>query len=452
MNDWFEAEQRVERAQQLSESQRWEEALTELDAALAINPNNAMWHAHRGYILEELDRWEEAATAYESSLEGEPGDPEVSVSLGVALSRLGRFGRALEVFNDLAKAQPDFEPAYCHRIGVYAELGRHEQAEEMFYLAQELDDACPHCFYSIGISLSARGQTERAAFCWRRVLELDPDYIGVNRRLAQAYRAQGKHDEAREYYLRELREDPGNTDLLFELADLALESGDIATAGAKCAQILELDPEHVESHFALGVIWLSRAQPGKALACFERVDALSDGVPDFQDFRRREAEALLALGRFGDARDRLTKAASDDPDDASIQVLLGQCLLAMHQPGEAADAFRRVLADDVWNAKAQHLLAVCLLTMDRPDDALEHCTSALRAKADYTPAMHTAARACLRLARWREARAMVAKALQVTPSDTDLLALSNTLWKYRFRYHIRRLTAPFRVFLRLLRS
>jgi len=56
MNDWLEAEQRVERAQQLSESHRWAEALTELDAALAIHPTNALWHAQRGYLLEELDR------------------------------------------------------------------------------------------------------------------------------------------------------------------------------------------------------------------------------------------------------------------------------------------------------------------------------------------------------------------------------------------------------------
>ena len=38
MNEWFEAEQRIERAQELTESQRWAEALAELEAALAINP------------------------------------------------------------------------------------------------------------------------------------------------------------------------------------------------------------------------------------------------------------------------------------------------------------------------------------------------------------------------------------------------------------------------------
>ena len=64
MNDWFEAEQRVERAQQLSESHCFAEALSELDVALSINPNNALWHAQRGYLLEELDRTAEAEKGF----------------------------------------------------------------------------------------------------------------------------------------------------------------------------------------------------------------------------------------------------------------------------------------------------------------------------------------------------------------------------------------------------
>lgn len=452
MNDWFEAEQRVERAQQLSESQCWEEALSEINVALSINPNNSMWHAHRGYILEELERWEEAAAAYEASLEVEPGDPDVSVAWGIALSRLGRFGKALEVFEEIARLQPDFEPAYCHRIGIYAELGRHAESEEMFYLAQELNESCPHCFYSIGISLAARGETERAIFCWRRVLELDPDYVGVHRRVAQACRAQGKHDEAREHYLRELREDPGNTDLLFELADLAVESGDATSAAAKCTQILELDPTHVEAHFALGCIWLGRGHPARALACYEQVEALSDGLPEFPDFDHRVAESLMALRRFSDARERLARAAAADPDNSGVGVTLGQCLLAMRQPDRAADALRRVLARDAQNATAHHMLAVCLLAQGRPEASLEHCTIAIQAKTDYVSAMHTSARACLQLARWRDARSALRRAMRIDPGNQDLPALAKVVWKYRLRHYVRRATTPFRFFLRHFQS
>ena len=139
-------------------------------------------------------------------------------ALGAVLARLRRFGRALHIFEDLAKQYPDLEPAYCHRIGIYAEISRHDKAEEMFYLAQDIDDECPQCFFHMGGSLIARGQFDRAIYCLQRVLELEPEYAGVNRRIARAYRAQGNRELAKEYYLREVRDDPGNTDVLYELA------------------------------------------------------------------------------------------------------------------------------------------------------------------------------------------------------------------------------------------
>ena len=58
MNDWQDAESRVERALQLSEAQQWDEALHELEAAIAINPNDPIWHAQRGQILDQLENFD----------------------------------------------------------------------------------------------------------------------------------------------------------------------------------------------------------------------------------------------------------------------------------------------------------------------------------------------------------------------------------------------------------
>ncbi len=449
MNDWLDAEQRVERAQQLSESRRWEEALAEIDKALAINPSNATWHAHRGFISEELEHWEEAAEAYANAYELEPGDREISVALGAALARLGRFSKALTIFEAIARLHPDFEPAYCHRIGIYTELGRHEQAEEMFYLAQELEEYCPHCFYHLGASLAAREQFDRAIYCWRRVLELCPEYIGVNWLIAQAFRSQGKLDVAKEYYLRELRDDPGNTELLFELAELTLESGEVAMATSRFAQIVELDPGHEAAHFALGEICLARGQPGKALQCFDAIKSIASGRPDLPGFDAKVGEALLRLGRFPEARERLEAAVVDadtEPDDALL--LLGTCLMAMGKIGEAGDTFRRILAVDDRHVLAHHRLAVCLLRQGRYAAALEHCQESLKAKPDFVMAMHVAVVAHLHLAQWREARSMLRRGLREEPKNPDLRRLSDRLWRYRVGFYTKRLLRPLRVFRR----
>ena len=77
MNDWMDAEQRIERAQQLFESSQWDEALEQIDRALDINPSNGSWWSSKGFLLDHLERYEEAIEAYESALEHDPEDREL---------------------------------------------------------------------------------------------------------------------------------------------------------------------------------------------------------------------------------------------------------------------------------------------------------------------------------------------------------------------------------------
>ena len=189
MNDWFDAEQRVERAQQLCESRRWEEALAELDAALDVNPDNATWLVNRGFLLDQLERFEDAVDSYEAALLLEPGDRDTTLCLAISLTRTGRLTGALTRLDELAEQHPDFEPAYCYQIAAYAELGQHDKAEEAFYLAQQIRDDCPYCYDHMGMSLAHRGEFKRAIYCWERVLQIDPLFDTVRGQMARAYRA-----------------------------------------------------------------------------------------------------------------------------------------------------------------------------------------------------------------------------------------------------------------------
>jgi Flp pilus assembly protein TadD len=101
MSDWYDAEQRVERARELFEMEQWPEALAEIDAALEMNPYNSAWHCNRGYILDQLGRLEEAAKSFEQAVQLDPNDKEALLALGMDLTRLNRCARALAAFEAL---------------------------------------------------------------------------------------------------------------------------------------------------------------------------------------------------------------------------------------------------------------------------------------------------------------------------------------------------------------
>jgi len=345
--------------------------------------------------------------------------------------RLGRVARAAGIFESICETYPDFEPAYCHRIAAYTELGQHDRAEEMFYRAQDLNESCPHCFFNIAESLAMRGETDRAIYCWQKVLDLEPNYMGVNRRIAQAYRAAGEPELARDYFLRDLRDDPGNIELMFELAELSLESSDLSQAAAKFAHIVDLYQDHTEARSALGKIWLVQGDAQAALDSFEAIEAIEPNGGDLPEFNRRVGEALFQLGRHAEANRRFLAACEEDPENADLLMIYGTSLIGDQKLGEAEACFRRVLAVDDDHAMAHHSLSVCLLQRERYYSGLTHCLRAIELRPESVVSRCNAAVAMMRLGRWSQAQRMLDQAIRLEPRNTVVTGLRRRIWRYR---------------------
>ena len=187
-----------------------------------------------------MGRYEEAIDAYQQALAVDVDDLQSMNHLGVDQHRVGQYKAALATFDAIEKVDPSFEPAYCNRIITYSELGDHEKAEEMFYLARLYREHCPHCYYNIGCSLFEQGRYDRAIYCWQQTLDLDDRHPDVRVRVAEAYWEKGELTAARQHYLAGLRQDPGDTDALLDLGELLMEMGQVDEAGEKFRRAIEL--------------------------------------------------------------------------------------------------------------------------------------------------------------------------------------------------------------------
>ena len=156
MSEWHEAEEHVERAHQHYEAGRWDEAERELRKALSSNPYQVEWHFNLGLTLDAAGRFAEAVSAFGQAHALEPEDAPICVMLGVTTLKAGDAEGALEWLARAesrgasgAEAGRGVSPGMTvgmsvavHRIEALARLGRHEEAETAFYVAQELDGSC----------------------------------------------------------------------------------------------------------------------------------------------------------------------------------------------------------------------------------------------------------------------------------------------------------------------
>lgn len=425
MSDWYDAEQRVERARELFEMEQWSEALAEIDAALEMNPYNAAWHCNRGYILDQMGRLEEAVEAFEQAAELDGNDKEALLALGMDLTRLGCCAKALEAFEALERIDPAFEPSYCQRIVTYTQMGQHDRAEEMFYLAQHLNDACPDCFCNVGKSLLERDLVDKAVYCFKRCLELDGEYPDVRRTLARIYRRKNDIETAREFYLAELRLDPGDVDLLGEMGEMFLETGQIGAAGDKFRQMVELEPDNAAGHALSARVALIQDRWEQAIESLETVLSLDS---NWEDIHGLYGEALLRAGRYSDAKLQFEVQLFGRSDDTAAMMGLGISLMELGKIQQASQFFAKIIARTPDNATAYFQMATCQFMQNKHRAGIALCLRTIQMEPQHLHALQHLVRGYSRLGRWNQARQVLDYALEAHPLDPTLVELKRLWW------------------------
>ncbi|WP_432799216.1 tetratricopeptide repeat protein [Poriferisphaera sp. WC338] len=335
MSDWFEAERHAERAHQFFENGQWDSALDELRMAIDQNPNKYEWHYGMGMTLDAMERHEEAIEAYYRALSLEPGDLQTMLNLAVDLIRIGKPQRSVSILEDVEKIDSTIEASYCHRIMAYAQLGDHDKAEEMFYLARQFEEDCPVCYDHLALSLMYRSEFKRAIWCWQQVLKMEPHYPGVRGNLARVHQKLGHFDRARRLFLRQLRLDPGDVDTLLQLAYLLCEMRLDSEAAEKLRHVIELDPTIPEAHAELGLLALKQGHldaAGRRLRRAKRLDPQRPGV------HLGLAKVAMRLGERSEARDYLFDELENFGQTVEQLLDMAGLFIKLEMPEEALDS------------------------------------------------------------------------------------------------------------------
>ncbi|MCP3902977.1 MAG: tetratricopeptide repeat protein [Planctomycetes bacterium] len=464
MSDWFDAETHADRALEMYERGRWAEAESELRKAISLNPDQAEWHFNLGLTLEAAGRDLEALVSYERVIELLPDEPDPLVAAGMACNRVQRFERGIELFDRAIAISPGLEAAYAHKIDALARLGDHDEAEATFYLAQHaLEEPGPHCFAAVAESLIDRRQYERAGWCLKEALRLEPQMPRLRARLAAVLAATGKPQRALQMYLRDLRDDPGNIDTLLDFGELLIDLGRHPEAAEKFRRVLELEPANVDAHERLGHIAMASGRWEQAHLEFELVLKLD---PQFPLIRLALGRALLERGHLEAARqclrdemdDWLQEGADDRPRPISrnrysiraalpdssptgaedggigplrndeVCVRFGDLLLDAELPTEAAKLYQLAIAVRAESAPILRKLAIARFRSDDLDGGVAASRRVLRFDPKCVASIHNLALAALGAGQLRVASGWIARGLRVDRHDDGLRRLRMQHW------------------------
>lgn len=264
------------RAQQALREHHPEQAIPELQAAVAIHPNNVELQANLGVLLFFQNHYSEsiaplrAALALNAALyrqqgilgvaEARTGDPSAAADMAAALPHIDdprlKAQIGLELVS-LRTAQHDLEAAASTLVQLERDLPTNPEIlyaayrtyndltiEAMLALAVAAPDSA-QVQQMLAHELIRQGKTNDAAAAFDKALQLNPHLPGIHFELAELYRTgkgQAATDKAAAEFRLALSENPLNERALCRLGEIDDAAGRIEQADAEFARALELNP------------------------------------------------------------------------------------------------------------------------------------------------------------------------------------------------------------------
>jgi len=259
-----------------------------------------------------------------------------------------------------------------------------------------------------------RENSQEEAECYRRALELRPDYPEAHNNYAVLLRRRGEDAAAAEHYREALRARRDYGEAHVNYAGLLASWGNAAGAILHYTEALAMRPEHAEAHLGLANMLMMSGRLKEAESHYREVLRLR---PHSAEANLNLAVLLEDLGRHEEAAQRYEKALAIRPDHPQAHY---DYALLLESTGDALRAeahYRAALMSCPGFGEAHNNLTVILHTADRLKEAAYHYQAAIAARPNDPETHHNLALLLRQDGRAQEADEEARTAAELTPDS-----------------------------------
>lgn len=316
---------------------------------------------------------------------GTRADPEV-LQHAVALHQAGDIASAARLYNRLLKDHPrDFDVLRLLGI-VKLQQGNLEEAEALISKSIKYNGGSADAHYFLGRIFWQRRLRDRAAFCLRKCIDIDPKHEGALVILGCLSGEAGSGEQAIEFFKQALAINPRSADTWYNYA-MALVGLRRAEDALDCFdKAIAIDPNHADALGARGRDLQELKRFDDALASFDRALSIN---PRALGALLGRGMALQNLGRHQDAFECYDQLIQIEPDDIGTLLNCGITLRSLQRYDESLAVLDRAIALQPHKADGFRIRGVTLERLRRYDEALASLDRAIALKPDDAEALIT---------------------------------------------------------------
>jgi len=272
-----------------------DEAITLFQRAVQINPNNEDAGNNLGNALLQKGKLDEAIARFQQLLKIDPNNALAHYNLGCALLRNGALDQAMPQFQAAVQIDPDYAPAQDNLGEALIQKGKVDEGILHLRQALKIDPANVYAFNHLGNALLLEGKVDEAILNFQKALKIDPASARTRNNLGNAFLQKGAVDQAISQFQQAVQISPGQAIIHLNLGNALFHKGVVNQAIAQFQQAVQIDPSYLKAHYYLGIALIQEGKTNEAIVHFQKVLVLARaaGQPDIVN---RISAGLKALG------------------------------------------------------------------------------------------------------------------------------------------------------------
>ena len=345
-----------------------------LKRAVQKQPENSRLLDELGRTDVALGDAEAGIGEFEKAIKANPQALGPQTSLFLAYLRIREFDKALAVAEQAAKSQPKNPAGLDMEAAVYFIKGDREAARAALLEAHEMRRSDVDANSNLAKLALADGKMDQAREYYLDILKDNPKSAQTYRDLAALETQTGHPDEAEAYLIKGFEANPDDPLAAAAVALHRLAQGKYQAAFAMVEKVVKKRPRDPVLLDVLGQAQLSLGQAGAAVTTFQNLVGVA---PRAALAHRHLAEAYLAEGKPELAIPAASEAVKLDPNDKAARLSLSRALIAGGQPAEARKAIDDLKKDDSDDILVSELDGIVARQQGRLLDAIAAFSQAL---------------------------------------------------------------------------
>ncbi|MBK3561135.1 tetratricopeptide repeat protein [Streptomyces sp. MBT56] len=175
---------------------REEEALAELDRAIALNTRNATAWSQRGEVHRWLGHYDRATADFTTAIDIDPTRAWALAGRGESHRLAGRYDQAIADLTAALDIDPTYAWALCARGMSHRQAGHYDLAVADLTDAIEHDPTFTRARLELGNALRQAGHYDRAVAEYTAAIEYDPTHAWALAGRGEAHQQAGRYDQA----------------------------------------------------------------------------------------------------------------------------------------------------------------------------------------------------------------------------------------------------------------